>query len=30
MNLNIQKAINFASLKHDGQMRKRTDIPYIA
>lgn len=29
MNLNIQKTINFAALKHDGQMHKRTDIPYI-
>ena len=29
MGLNIQKAIIFATLKHEGQKRKGTDIPYI-
>ena len=29
MGLNIQKAIIFATLKHEGQKRKGTEIPYI-
>ena len=29
MSLNIQKAIVFATLKHQNQKRKGTDIPYI-
>lgn len=29
MGLNIQKAIIFATLKHEGQKRKGTNIPYI-
>ena len=29
MSLNIQKAIIFATLKHEGQKRKGTNIPYI-
>ena len=29
MSLNIQKAIIFAALKHEGQKRKGTEIPYI-
>jgi metal dependent phosphohydrolase len=29
MSINIQKAIIFATKKHEGQKRKGTDIPYI-
>lgn len=29
MSVNIQKAIVFATQKHEGQKRKGTDIPYI-
>ena len=29
MSVNIQKAIIFATQKHEGQKRKGTDIPYI-
>ena len=29
MSMTIQKAIIFATLKHEGQKRKGTDIPYI-
>lgn len=29
MSINIQKAIVFATLKHQNQKRKGTDIPYI-
>lgn len=29
MSMAIQKAIIFATLKHEGQKRKGTDIPYI-
>lgn len=29
LDMDIQKAMNFASIKHSGQLRKGTDIPYI-
>lgn len=29
VNLKIQKALNFAAIKHKDQLRKKSDIPYI-